>query len=159
MVGKKGKGIECKWCNYFVSPVEVILVQYQVTSRHNNYIASFVIEMLQYDWLWSGQMIMKEMLYIPIKLKPELARASMTTSDVSNQWRSNFQLFKYNYKNWMHDFSVFMLNTINTINTHYVRISMYIFHQHINCNYFIRVRYKCEVGANLFRTSFFENWL
>ena len=31
------------------------------------------------------------MFYIPIKLKPELARASMTTSDVNNQWRSNFQ--------------------------------------------------------------------
>jgi hypothetical protein len=36
-------------------------------------------------------MIIKEMFYIPIKLKPELARASMTTSDVNNQWRSNFQ--------------------------------------------------------------------
>ena len=33
----------------------------------------------------------KEMFYIPIKLKPELARAFMTTSDVNNQWRSNFQ--------------------------------------------------------------------
>jgi hypothetical protein len=51
----------------------------------------FFIEMLQYDWLWSGHMIIKEMFYIPIKLKPELARASMTTSDVNNQWRSNFQ--------------------------------------------------------------------
>jgi hypothetical protein len=48
----------------------------------------FFIEMLQYDWLRSGHMIIKEMLYIPIKLKPELARASMTTSDVNNQWRS-----------------------------------------------------------------------
>jgi hypothetical protein len=36
-------------------------------------------------------MIIKEMFYIPIKLKPELARASMTTSDVNNQWHSNFQ--------------------------------------------------------------------
>jgi hypothetical protein len=26
-----------------------------------------------------------------MKLKSELARASMTTSDVINQWRSNFQ--------------------------------------------------------------------
>ena len=51
----------------------------------------FFIEMLQYDWLWSGHMIINEMFYIPIKLKPELARASMTTSDVNNQWRSNFQ--------------------------------------------------------------------
>ena len=51
----------------------------------------FFIEMLQYDWLWSGHMIIKEMFYIPIKLKPELARDSMTTSDVNNQWRSNFQ--------------------------------------------------------------------
>ena len=48
----------------------------------------FLIEMLQYDWLRSGHMIIKEMFYIPIKLKPELARASMTTSDVNNQWRS-----------------------------------------------------------------------
>jgi hypothetical protein len=52
----------------------------------------FFIKMLQYDWLWSGHMIIKEMFYIPIKLTPELARASMTTSDVNNQWRSNFQL-------------------------------------------------------------------
>ena len=49
------------------------------------------IEMLQYDWLSNGHMIIKEMFYIPIKLKPELARASMTTSDVNNQRRSNFQ--------------------------------------------------------------------
>ena len=43
-------------------------------------------------WLvmkWSHDYI-KEMFYIPIKLKPELARASMTTSDVNNQWRSHF---------------------------------------------------------------------
>ena len=52
---------------------------------------SFFIEMLQYDWLWSGHMIIKEMFQIPMKLKPELARASMTTSGVNNQWRSNFQ--------------------------------------------------------------------
>ena len=51
----------------------------------------FFIEMLQYDWLWSGHMIIKEMFYIPIKLKPKLAHASITTSDVNNQWRSNFQ--------------------------------------------------------------------
>jgi hypothetical protein len=51
----------------------------------------FFIEMLQYDWLWSGHMIIKQMFYIPIKLKPELTRASMTTSDVNNQWCSNFQ--------------------------------------------------------------------
>ena len=51
----------------------------------------FFIEMLQYDWLWSGHMIIKEMFHIPMKLKSELARASMTTSDVNNQWRSNFQ--------------------------------------------------------------------
>jgi hypothetical protein len=31
-------------------------------------------------------MTIKEMFYIPIKLKPELARASMTTSDVNNQF-------------------------------------------------------------------------
>ena len=40
----------------------------------------FFIEILEYDWLWSGHMIIKEMFYIPI-LKPEFARASMTTSD------------------------------------------------------------------------------
>ena len=51
----------------------------------------FFIEMLQYDCLWSGHMIIKKMCYIPIKLKPELARASRTTSDVNNQWCSNFQ--------------------------------------------------------------------
>jgi hypothetical protein len=32
-------------------------------------------------------MIIKEMFYIPIKLKPELSRASMTTSDVNIQSR------------------------------------------------------------------------
>jgi hypothetical protein len=36
-------------------------------------------------------MIIKEMFYIPIKLKPELACASTRTSDVNNQWPSNFQ--------------------------------------------------------------------
>jgi hypothetical protein len=36
-------------------------------------------------------MIIKEMFYIPIKLKPKLARASMTTSDVNKQWRIIFQ--------------------------------------------------------------------
>jgi hypothetical protein len=56
-----------------------------------NYITSFFIEMLQYDWLWSGHMIIKEMFHISMKLKSELARASMTTSDVNNQWSSNFQ--------------------------------------------------------------------
>jgi hypothetical protein len=30
-------------------------------------------------------MIIKEMFYIPIKLKPERARASMTTSDVTSK--------------------------------------------------------------------------
>jgi hypothetical protein len=51
----------------------------------------FFIEMLQYDWLWNGHMIIKEMFHFPMKLKSDLARASMTTSDVNNQWRSNFQ--------------------------------------------------------------------
>jgi hypothetical protein len=32
-------------------------------------------------------MIIKVMFHIPMKLKSELARASMTTSDVNNQWR------------------------------------------------------------------------
>jgi hypothetical protein len=51
----------------------------------------FFIEMLQYDWLWSGDMIIKVMFHIPMKLISELARASTTTSDVNNQWRSNFE--------------------------------------------------------------------
>jgi hypothetical protein len=37
--GERGKGIECKWSNYLVSPVEVILVQDQATNQdiiHNN---------------------------------------------------------------------------------------------------------------------------
>jgi hypothetical protein len=33
----------------------------------------------------------KVMFHIPMKLKSELARASTTTSDANNQWRSNFQ--------------------------------------------------------------------
>jgi hypothetical protein len=33
-------------------------------------------------------MIIKVMFHIPMKLKSELARASMTTSDVNNQWRN-----------------------------------------------------------------------
>ena len=51
----------------------------------------FFIEMLQYDWLCSGHMIIKEMFHIPMKLKSEFEHASMTTSDANNQWRSNFQ--------------------------------------------------------------------
>jgi hypothetical protein len=51
----------------------------------------FSIEMLQYDWLWSGHMIIKVMFHIPMKLKSKLARATMTTSDVNNQWRSNLK--------------------------------------------------------------------
>jgi hypothetical protein len=47
--------------------------------------------MLQYDWLCSGHMTIQEMFHIPMKLKSELAHASMTTSDVNNQWRSNFK--------------------------------------------------------------------
>ena len=51
----------------------------------------FFIAMLQYDWLWSGHMVIKVMFHIPMKLISELARASTTTSDVNNQWRSNFE--------------------------------------------------------------------
>jgi hypothetical protein len=40
--------------------------------------------MLQYDWLWSGHMIIKEMFHIPMKLKSELACASMTTDRIQN---------------------------------------------------------------------------
>ena len=40
------------------------------------------------------------MFHIPMKLKSKLARASMTTSDVNNQWRSNLeqQIIKHNMK-------------------------------------------------------------
>jgi hypothetical protein len=54
------------------------------------------------NWMHSfGHMIIKEMFHIPMKLKSELARASMTTSDVSNQWRSNNNLtqIKFTTKN------------------------------------------------------------
>jgi len=32
----------------------------------------FFIEMLQYDWLWSGHIIIKVMFHIQMKLKSEL---------------------------------------------------------------------------------------
>jgi hypothetical protein len=71
------------------------LTRSQVTDKLDHIIIAllpFFIEMLQCDWLWSGHMIIKEMLYIPIKLKPEFARASMTTSDVNNQRRSDLNV-------------------------------------------------------------------
>jgi hypothetical protein len=71
----------CKFCLY----TEYVYFYVIIT------LLPFFIEMLQYDWLWSGHMIIKEMFHISTKLKSELARASMTTSDVNNQWRSNFQ--------------------------------------------------------------------
>ena len=43
----------------------------RVKPSKQNKLLPFFIEMLQYDWLWSGHMIIKEMCYIPIKLKPE----------------------------------------------------------------------------------------
>ena len=50
------------------------------------------------------------MIYIPIKFKPELARASMTTSDVNNQWRSNLtnkiHQEKFNYIKFWCDLNV-----------------------------------------------------
>jgi hypothetical protein len=49
------------------------------------------IALLRNEPLGSGHMILKVMFHIPMKLKSELACASMTTSDVNNQWRSNFQ--------------------------------------------------------------------
>jgi hypothetical protein len=54
--------------------------------------------MLQYDWLWSGHMIIKKMFYIPIKLKPELAHASMTTNKIHNE--------KFNYIKFWCDLNV-----------------------------------------------------
>jgi hypothetical protein len=46
-------------------------------------------------------MIIKEMFYIPIKLKPELSRVSMTTSDVNNQFPTaiNLTQIKFTKKN------------------------------------------------------------
>jgi hypothetical protein len=93
--------------NQIVSKISHFLTQFLVTIISRVYslyinssielytfvipLLSFFIEMLQYDWLWSGHIIIKEMFYIQAKLKPELTRASMTTSDVNNQWRSYFQ--------------------------------------------------------------------
>jgi hypothetical protein len=78
----------------------------------------FFIEMLQYDWLWSGHMIIKEMFYIPIKLKLELACASMMTCTkcwhclwIVHFWlplRFSLTFIYYSlsklflFKNWMH---------------------------------------------------------
>jgi hypothetical protein len=45
-------------------------------------------------------MIIKVVFHIPMKLKYELARASMTTSDVNNQWRSNFQQQSKSHKRY-----------------------------------------------------------
>jgi hypothetical protein len=41
---------------------------------YDNYITvlPFSIEMIQYDWLWSGHTIIKEMFYIPINSNPNL---------------------------------------------------------------------------------------
>ena len=64
-------------------------IQNMNISRSNNYITSvFHWNVTIWYWLWSGHMIIKEMFYIPIKLKPEPARTSMTTSDVNNQWHT-----------------------------------------------------------------------
>jgi hypothetical protein len=89
------------WPNFDVHKIiqNVILLNKNIIRMYCfHWVHSFVhsllplfIEMLQYDWLWSGHIIIKEMFYIQVKLKPELTRASMTTSDVNNQWRSNFQ--------------------------------------------------------------------
>ena len=51
--------------------VGIAMVSFQLTII---ILLPFCIEMLQYDWLWSGHMIIKEMFHIPMKLKPELAR-------------------------------------------------------------------------------------
>jgi hypothetical protein len=73
--------------------------------------------MSQYDWLWSGHMIIKEMLYIPIKLKPELACASMTTADVNNQLfmtRTRLQTINCALLPWTFNLSRgFWFNSIN----------------------------------------------
>ena len=76
------------------SPNVIHKKKHGLSPLHDVYIITllaFFIEMLQYDWLWSGHMIIKEMFHISMKLKSELARATMTTSDVNNQWSSNFQ--------------------------------------------------------------------
>ena len=71
----------------FAPPVSIRLLLYLKMIT----LLAFFIEMLQYDCLWSGHMILEVMFHIPMKLKSELARASTTTSDVNNQWRINFQ--------------------------------------------------------------------
>ena len=71
------------WVGKYVHNLNI--VSHTTGICHHYYIITllpFFIEMLQYDWLWRGHIIIKEMFYIPIKL--ELARASMTTSDVNN---------------------------------------------------------------------------
>ena len=75
-------------------------------------------------------MIMKEMFYIPIKLKPELAHASMTTSDVNNQWRSNFQQqIKFTTKTACNTRFFACLHTLFSSHTGYMLF------QDITCNY------------------------
>jgi hypothetical protein len=71
--------------------VNAFIPQWNLKRMHSILIIIFKSHqnlMLKYDWLWSGHMIIKEMFHIPMKLKSELARASTTTTDVNNQWRS-----------------------------------------------------------------------
>jgi hypothetical protein len=62
----------------------------------------FFIEMWQYDWLWSGHMIIKVMFHIPMKLKSELARASSSAGEVIcaiHRWIVLFRQIEWNYGN------------------------------------------------------------
>jgi hypothetical protein len=75
------------WCANCISfNVKWIIFQWYSIMYHRIIITllPFVIEMLQYDWLWSGHMIIKDMFYIPIKLKLELARAFNPKSGLSS---------------------------------------------------------------------------
>jgi hypothetical protein len=63
--------INFDWKIFYISTTDLFMYYSIIT------LLPFFIEMLQYDWLWSGHVIIKEMFYIPIKLKTELARASI----------------------------------------------------------------------------------
>jgi hypothetical protein len=58
-------GTTDKYILIFSSLVNIILSNYLWIIT----LLPFFIEMLQYDWLWSGHMIIKEMFHIPMKLK------------------------------------------------------------------------------------------
>ena len=81
------------WAVFDLTPLVVIGTDW-IGNFNSNYMYHIIDDRLMLNELclsYRHEVIIKEMFYISIKLKPELARASMTTSDVNNQWRSNFQ--------------------------------------------------------------------